>query len=195
MPERKILLKDLLIGLFYASETGRTKEHAFYLEKQLQKTPFCLSHPPRDIADVVADDFLSYDFVIIGCPTWNIGELQVDLGEVFRDFDGQDWSRKVVAVYGLGDQEGYPETYQDAMGILVRKLVSRGATLVGRTTTEGHHFEDSLALEHGRFVGLALDDDNQPQLTKRRIDDWVGQLVAEFSDVVEKTKKNKMLVK
>lgn len=186
---------DLLVGLFYASETGHTKERAFDIEKQLRKTPFCLTSSPRDIADIVADDFLSYDFLIIGCPTWNIGELQVDLGEVFRDFDTQDWSGKVVAVYGLGDQEGYPDTYQDAIGILVRKLISRGATLVGRTALDGHHFEGSLAVEQGQFLGLALDDDNQSQLTEHRIDTWVKQLVLEFSNVVEERKKNKKLVK
>jgi flavodoxin I len=35
-------------------------------------------------------------------------------------------------------------------------------------------------VEDGVFLGLALDDDNEAELTEERIRDWVGQLVVDF---------------
>jgi flavodoxin I len=38
----------------------------------------------------------------------------------------------------------------------------------------------SIAVKNGKFVGLALDEDNQSELTNQRIKIWVSQLKAEF---------------
>jgi len=81
------------------------------------------------------------------------------------------------AFLGLGDQYGYPDTFCDALGILGRKFVERGAQLVGFTSTEGYDFSDSLGVEEGMFMGLALDEDNESERTGERITDWVWQLV------------------
>ena len=105
--------------------------------------------------------------------------MQSDIGEIFDEFDNIDLSDKKIAIYGCGDQEGYPDSYQDAIGILARKLRERNATIIGFTSTESHTFEESLGLENGQFMGLALDDDNQPDLSESRIKKWVEQLLKE----------------
>ena len=51
---------------------------------------------------------------------------------------------------------------------------------MGFTSTEGHDFEDSFGLEDGKFMGLALDNDNDAGLTDDRITAWVKQLKGEF---------------
>ena len=167
------------VGLFFGSETGNTKEHASKIKEFLENTPLELSQDPIDVVFFNVEDLENYDLIIFGSPTWNIGELQSDIGEIFDDFDNVDLSNKKVAVFGCGDQEGYPDSYQDAIGIVVKKLREKGAEIIGKTSTDGHIFEESMALEDGKFLGLALDDDNQPDLSEERIKNWVQQLLEE----------------
>jgi flavodoxin I len=87
---------------------------------------------------------------------------------------------KKAAVFGQGDQRGYPATFQDCIGMLGRKVRERGGSLVGFTSTEGFNFDESLGVEDGKFMDLSLNDDNQRDLTEGRIQAWVQQLVAEF---------------
>nr|MBA3924398.1 flavodoxin FldA [Nostocaceae cyanobacterium] len=39
---------------------------------------------------------------------------------------------------------------------------------------------ESKAVRDGKFVGLALDEDNQSELTAERIKAWAAQLKGEF---------------
>ena len=66
------------------------------------------------------------------------------------------------------------------MGILETKIASQGAKTVGYWPTDGYDFSESLALRDGKFVGLAIDEDNQPELTKNRVKQWVAQIKREF---------------
>jgi len=81
------------------------------------------------------------------------------LGGYLGRLDELDLTGKKVALYGLGDQVGYPEWFLDAMGYLHSKLLERGATAVGYWPTDGYEFEGSKALteDGSQFVGLALD--------------------------------------
>jgi len=62
------------------------------------------------------------------------------------------------------------------MGILEKKISELGDVTVGYWPIEGYEFEESKALRDGQFVGLALDEDNQSDLTDERIKTWVAQL-------------------
>jgi flavodoxin I len=52
--------------------------------------------------------------------------------------------------------------------------------VIGLTSTEGFTLERSAALRDGKFLGLALDIENQAALTDERIKNWVEQLKTEF---------------
>ena len=163
------------IGLFYSSSTGNTEEAANAI-----KSAFGGGVDVFSVADTPIEKMLEYDNLIIGIPTWEIGELEADWDEVVDDYAGLDLSGRKLAVFGLGDQVNYPDTYQDGIGILARKGRDAGATLVGFTSTDGHDFDASFGVEDGRFMGLALDDDNQVDETEARIAEWVEQLKGEF---------------
>ena len=163
------------LGIFFSSSTGNTEEAADAI-----KAAFGGDVDVYSVADTPVSKMLDYDNIIIGIPTWEIGELEADWDAVVDDFAALDLSGKLVAVFGLGDQVGYPDTYQDGIGILGKKARDAGATLVGYTDTDGHEFDDSYGLEDGRFMGLALDDDNQAGDTDARIAAWVEQLSVEF---------------
>ncbi|MFW6258843.1 MAG: flavodoxin domain-containing protein, partial [Halochromatium sp.] len=77
---------------------------------------------------------------------------------------------KRIALFGLGDQLGYPLEFVDALGLLYQELKERGAILIGDWPSDGYEYEASKAdLGDGRFCGLVLDQDNQPELTPQRL--------------------------
>lgn len=167
------------IGLFYGTDTGFTE-----LVAGLIKEEFSMVAPDlitvHDIAEVPVEKMLDYDYLIVGCPTWNVGQLQDDWDDVFIELDDLDLTGKKLAIFGLGDQYGYPENYCDAIGILGRKLADQGAELIGFTPAEGYEFSYSLGVEDGMFLGLALDEENESEKTPGRVTDWIWQLVDEF---------------
>ena len=166
------------IGLFVGTTTGKTEEAAEKIKEEFGGDDVVTIH---DISEASPEDFDGYQNVIIGCPTWDIGELQSDWSGFYsEELDNVKFTGKKVAYFGTGDQIGYADNFQDAMGILEEKITGLGGTTIGSWSTEGYDHEDSKAVKDGKFVGLALDDDNQSELTDGRIKEWVKQLKTEF---------------
>lgn len=166
------------VGLFYGTQTGNTQTIAEKLQTALGGSSVVEIH---DIADTSVDDFSAHSCLLIGCPTWNIGELQSDWDGFYEELDSIDFSGKKVAYFGAGDQVSYSDNFQDAMGILEAKISSLGGETVGYWPIDSYDFNDSKAVKDGKFVGLAIDEDNQPDLTDERIDAWVKLLKSAFS--------------
>ncbi|WP_414545635.1 flavodoxin FldA [Nostoc sp. CCY0012] len=164
------------IGLFYGTQTGKTEAAAEIIRDAFGGDIVTL----HDVSQTDVADFDEYECLIIGCPTWNIGELQSDWEGLYQDLDDADFSGKTVAYFGTGDQIGYADNFQDAIGILEEKITELGGKTVGYWSKDGYDFSDSKALRNGKFCGLALDDDNQSDLTDDRIKSWVAQLKTEF---------------
>ena len=163
------------IGLFYGSTTGKTEAAA-----EMIRDEFGDSVTMHDVSGSEASDFDEYECLIIGCPTWNIGELQSDWEGLYEELDDVEFSGKTVAYFGTGDQVGYADNFQDAMGILEEKISEQGGKTVGYTSTDGYDFAESRAIRDGKFCGLALDDDNQSDLTEERIKAWSAQIKTAF---------------
>jgi flavodoxin I len=66
------------------------------------------------------------------------------------------------------------------MGIMADIVELRGAEVVGLTSAKGYSFESSKALRGDNFLGLAIDVENQSELSGQRIEKWVAQLKKEF---------------
>ena len=167
----------MAIGIFYGSNGGATETAAEKIKDALD-----LEADLHDIANTEMEKFDEYTQIIIGTSTWGEGELQDDWEKCFEDFEDVDFSGKTVAFFGLGDQEGYEENFQDAMGILHDAAVEKGANVVGNGwPTEGYEYEESIAVQDGAFVGLALDEDNQYDESDERIAKWVEMIKPSFS--------------
>jgi flavodoxin I len=164
------------IGLFYGTTTGKTESVADMIRDEFGGDIVTL----HEIGSIENDDFAEYECLIIACPTWNIGELQSDWEGFFPELDDIDFSGKKVAYLGTGDQEGYPDNFMDAMGILAEKISAQGGETVGQWPTDGYDFNESKAVVNGKFLGLAIDEDNQSDLTEARVKAWVSQLKKEF---------------
>jgi flavodoxin I len=165
------------IGLFYGTQTGNTQTIAEMIQKEFGGESVVTI---QDVSNIEVSDLNDYSLIIIGCPTWNIGELQADWEGLYDDLDSIDFSGKKVAYFGAGDQVGYADNFQDAMGILEEKISEQGGATVGHWPTDGYDFSESKALRDDKFVGLALDEDNQSELTEQRVKAWVSQLKSEF---------------
>ncbi|MDI9640541.1 flavodoxin FldA [Geitlerinema calcuttense] len=165
------------VGLFFGTTTGKTESVAEMIQQELGEEVVTL----HDISSADESDFENYECLIVACPTWNIGELQSDWDGFFPQLDEIDFSNKKVAYFGTGDQVGYADNFMDALGILEEKISELGGTTVGYWSAEGYDFTESKAIKNGKFVGLAVDEDNQPELTEERVKAWVAQLKREFS--------------
>lgn len=160
-------------AIFYASSTGNTESAAKAIRNELGgKQALKLFN----VADSGVERINEYDKIILGTSTWGDGNLQDDWEEVFDEFKSLDFSNKIVAFFGLGDQEGYSDYYLDAMGILYEAVVAQGGNVIGSWLNEGYEFDESKAIVDDSFVGLALDDDNQSDLTEERITTWCSQI-------------------
>lgn len=164
-------------GLFYGASTKKTA----LIGKEIQE-----AFGP-DKAEVIAveeatkEEFERYDNLIVGASTWFDGELPTYWDELLPDLEGMKFKGKKVAIFGLGDQEGYPENFVDGIGLLAEFFESLGAEIVGFTPTEGYTFEGSKAIRDGKFLGLAIDQENQADKTPERIAEWVKQLKKAFA--------------
>ena len=130
-----------------------------------------------DVEQSSPDDMMNYDFLILGIPTWGIGETQEDWDVMLPMLENMDFSRKKVALFGLGDQESYPGTFADGLGRLYEVLLSTGCSFTGSWPVAGYAYEGSTAVKGGRFVGLVLDEENQPEKTEERIDKWLKDIL------------------
>lgn len=91
---------------------------------------------------------------------------------------------KIVALYGSGDQLGYGEWFLDALGMLHDKLSTKGVKFVGYWPTEGYEFTSPkpVIADGQLFVGLALDETNQYDLSDERIQSWCEQILNEMAE-------------
>lgn len=168
------------IGLFYGSTTC-------YTEIAAEKIRDCIGQHRVDIFNIARCPLTlanQYSQLILGIPTWDYGELQEDWEAAWPHLDEVTWANKAVALYGLGDQFGYPDWFQDAMGYLWSYVSERGAHCVGLWSAAPYTFAKSQALTaDGRhFVGLALDEDSEYALNDDRIQRWSAQVLREFAD-------------
>jgi len=170
------------IGLFYGSSTCYTEMAAEKIRDAICGKIPDQSIDVHNIADNCIELMPQYNFLVLGIPTWDYGELQEDWETHWKLLDSIDLSHTKVALFGLGDQIGYPQWFQDALGYLWAKVVNQGANAVGLWPNKGYEFEASKALTEDQkfFVGLALDDENQFDLTDQYIDQWCQQILLEF---------------
>jgi flavodoxin I len=166
-------------ALIYGSSTGNTEGVAESLRDAWghdQITDFL------NVADLQPQDLLGYELIIAGIPTWYSGELQDDWIALHGQLEDIDLSDTRIAVFGLGDAYGYPLNFLDGAGIIYEKLTSLGAQGgFGFWPTEDYEFEESLAkVNDNQFCALAIDEDNESELTETRIQRWVTQVRSEL---------------
>ncbi|MBW7982915.1 flavodoxin FldB [Enterobacillus tribolii] len=166
------------IGLFYGSSTCYTEMAAEKIRETLGEELITLHNLKDDSPDLME----TYDILILGIPTWDFGEIQEDWEAVWERLPELNLKGKIVAMFGMGDQLGYGEWFLDALGMLHDRLAPLGVTFVGYWPTEGYEFTSPKPLtpDGTRFVGLALDEVNQYDLSDERLQQWCIQIMQEI---------------
>lgn len=172
------------IGLFFGTETGTTRLVAKKMQKKIGDE---LCDKPLNVNRISPEDMLQYDALILGTPSYGIGEIpghgasgcfEPNWAEFFDKMpEAPDFSGKRIAFFGLGAQERYADRFCSSLYPLVMKFKAWGAEIVGDWPNEGYTFDQSAALVDGRFLGLIIDQRTQGMFTDERIDRWLAQVL------------------
>ena len=173
------------IGLFFASSTGNTRRIAKAIKKRYGNDTMA---DALNVNNATPELFASYSHLILGTSTLGAGALpglsSDCMGGGWEEFlptiEHLDFSGKTIAMFGLGNQDQYPDDFQDALGILYEFFKTRGANFVGAWPADDYNFIESKALVDGDFFGLALDQENQKLLTDERVSQWLQQIAPDF---------------
>ena len=151
---------DCNIGLIFGTDTGNTEEIGDKISNSFSEKGLVVEM--INVTEASVEAIQSFDFIIMGIPTWDFGGIQ------------EDWEY-------FEDQLGYGDYFVDAMGWLHDRIKNSGAKIIGAWPTTGYDFEASLAVNEDKtqFCGLAIDDDQQFDLTDERIAKWVNQIIDE----------------
>lgn len=169
------------IGLFFGPEKGSVYRVA-------QKIGAAIGEDKVDLISVnsaSAADIEQYNKIIfgistVGKETWDSDYSNTDWSKFFPEVGKADYEGKVVAIFGLGDHVTYPDHFVNAIGRLARELMKENVKIVGSVDPEGYEFEESEALIDGKFIGLPLDEDFEPELTEERISNWLKSIQKDF---------------
>jgi flavodoxin I len=164
------------IGLLYSYNTKKTAQAAkkiaeLFGEEYVNQV---------NAEEITEEQFKLYDNLILGVPTWFDGELPNYWDEFVPALEDMKLKGKKIAIFGAGDQKGYPENFVDGIGVMAKIVEQQGAKIVGLTSTDGYEFESSKAQRGNQFTGLALDFENQVGKNKERIARWCKQIKNEF---------------
>jgi flavodoxin I len=162
------------IGIFYGSTSGSTKKAAEKLKQIFGKDAEI-----HDIKHADIEMIQKYANLIFGTSAWGIGDMQDDWEMFVDNLSDIDFTGKKLALYGMGDQDEYPESFVDGLGTMYCRLPDK-SVVVGSWPTEGYKYYFSLADNDGRFVGLVLDAHNQEDMSDERLKHWAKQLETEF---------------
>lgn len=166
------------LGIFFGSDTGNTEKLAKIIQMKLGTDLSDIFN----ISDSSKKDIENYDRLVLGIPTWYYGEPQCDWDSFLPIFKTINFFGKQVAIFGCGDQEDYSEYFCDAMNILHKIILKNKATVVGYWSISGYHFNTSQSIiNNNKFIGLAIDEDRQPEMTTTRVKNWVNQIRDEMN--------------
>ena len=169
------------IGIFFGTDTGTTRLIAKKIAKALGPE---LADKPINVNRINIENLLKYDVLILGTPTYAEGIVPgastgVSAGsweEFLPQLQTVDLTGKLIATYGLGDQEKYAQHFADALMQLYSVLKKQNATLIGNWSTKDYQFDQSKSVVDGQFVGLVIDNNSQGMLTEERIKSWLEQI-------------------
>lgn len=165
------------IGMFYSFNTTKTAKIAEKISNVLGNNNLV----EHDVESLTKEQFLAFNNIIVGVSTWWDGELPTYWDELMPTIEDMDLKGKKIAIFGLGNQKDYPQNFADAIGIMAKAFEERGAKIIGFTSVDGYTYEKSRAVRDGKFMGLALDQENQGMLTNERVLKWAEQIRLDFN--------------
>lgn len=173
-------MKDQIVVL-YGPEGGNTEKVAQLIAEKIGNER-CSVVP---VTEAGIKEIESYNNLIIGGATigthnWSHDNTSKDWDKFLPEFRKADFTGKKIALFGLGDQIAYTNHFVDDMRLLYDAVVENGGKVIGQWPTDGYDFNESAAVVDGKFVGLAVDEDHQEEMTTPRVEKWVKEILQAF---------------
>lgn len=164
-------------GIFYGSTTGNTENVAEKIATELGIG----KEDIHNVADTQVQAVQPYEVLLLGCSTWGVGEMQDDWNDFLFKLKDMDLKNKIVALFGCGDAASFGSSFCDALGLIYKELQQTGCSFTGEVETSEYNYDNSEAVINGKFVGLPLDENNEPEKTDQRIKQWIEKLNQELN--------------
>jgi flavodoxin I len=138
------------------------------------------------VKEVEKGDSDNYNKIIlvgstVGADHWNNEIIVDEWTEFFTKTMEISFEEKKVAIVGLGNSVLYPSHFADGMADLYERITKQNAKVLGFVDAKDYDFEDSEAVnDDAFFCGLAIDEDNEAELTAERIEKWIFILKSDF---------------
>jgi len=132
------------------------------------------------VADIEKYDKIIFGLSTVGKDTWNSAYSNNDWGIFMPEIGKTHYENKTVAIFGLGDHVTYAATFVDHIALLANQLIENGAVLTGKVPESDYEYNESEAVVDGKFLGLPIDEDFEPELTDERLTKWVKQISGDF---------------
>jgi len=169
------------VGVFFGPEGGSTENVAKKVVKALgENNAELVSVNEATNVDIERYDNIIFGLSTIGKDTWNADTASKDWDKFMPQLMKAKFYGKTVAIFGLGDHITYDLHFCDAIGVLANRLRDLDVNLVGSVSVKGYEFRESKAVEGNMFLGLAIDEDYESDLTDKRVQNWVDQLKKDF---------------
>ncbi|MBN1820231.1 MAG: flavodoxin [Prolixibacteraceae bacterium] len=168
------------IGIFFGPLKGSTNRVADKVKAELGEAAVLVPVKDASTKDLEKFDKIIFGISTVGKDTWDSEFSSNDWAKFLPEISKVDYSGKTVAIFGLGDHITYAQNFIDFMGILGKSLLENNAKIVGQVSTDGYEFESSEAVIDGKFIGLPLDEDFEPELTDDRLAGWLEKIKPEF---------------
>ncbi len=169
-------------ALFYSPEGGNVNRVANKLGEMIGNDKVDII----PVKEVEKGDIQKYNKIIlvgstVGADHWN-NEIVVDeWTEFFTKIMEISFEKKKVAIVGLGNCVLYPSHFVDGMADLYERITKQNAKILGFVDAKDYDFTDSEAVnDDGFFCGLAIDEDNEAELTTERLEKWILNLKSDF---------------
>lgn len=162
------------IAILYGSSGGNTETIA-----QKIKDLFGGNADVYNVESATLDQVKPYPYLILGTSTTGVGDLQDDWDGFLPSFAKMDLSGKKVALFALGDSASFSSSFAESMRVIY-DAIKDNVEIVGQVPDEGYTYDDSTAVIDGNWIGLALDEDNEYDLTDDRLATWYEELKKHF---------------
>jgi len=169
------------IGLFFGPLKGSVHRVAEKVKAAIgEQNVDMISVNDASVSDLEKYDHIIFGISTVGKETWDSTYSNTDWSKFFPNISKVDYTGKTVAIFGLGDHLTYSGHFVNAVGVLAKALQKNNATIVGQVDPSGYEFDDSEAIIDGKFIGLPIDEDFEPELTDGRIANWIKSIKPAF---------------
>ncbi|MBM7616411.1 flavodoxin [Alkaliphilus hydrothermalis] len=129
------------VSIIYGSTTGNTERVAEMIKDNMAECDVTVAN----VCNVKDDMITSADLVLFGSSTWGYGEIQDDFLGFYESMNSGLLSGKEVAVFGCGDNDGFPDVFCEAVNLITEKASECGAKVIGEGLKVDGDVDDNIA--------------------------------------------------